>query len=448
MDLFIGQLIGFAVIAFLFWRFVLPPLKRAVVNQQDVIGRQITDSAAAKSRVVDAQAAHDRALAQARSEAEELHNGALQDAKGITEDIAAQADAEVQRIHAHGAAQGELARSNMVRQLRSELGLSAVDGAGDLVRSHLTDPDARSRSIDRVIDELEAMSVDSSQSVPGNVELLGLHSMRAGSRESARQTAKVFDEAAAGLDGPTLTNAADELVNVLEFLHRQPVLRKKMSEVSEGPAAKENLVRRLFEGKVSPLVLTVLISASNGRWSSTADYITGLRRQAAMIVLTAAERDGSIERVEDELFRVGRVLDANPELASLLSDHTRDADRRVEMLRSLVGDQVHPHTWYLLSHQIRLLHGQPSEVAVDRLAQLAAARRGEVVAHVVSPTGLTDAQKARLSTVLGTIYGRTISVQTEIDPQILGGLRIGVGDELIEADVATRLAKAAESLPR
>ena len=82
------------------------------------------------------------------------------------------------------------------------------------------------------------------------------------------------------------------------------------------------------------------------------------------------------------------------------------------------------------------------------LAELAAARRGEIVAHVVSAVELTDEQRTRLAQVLGNIYHRTISVQTEVDESIIGGLRIGVGDEVIEADIATRLAKATETLPR
>ena len=207
-------------------------------------------------------------------------------------------------------------------------------------------------------------------------------------------------------------------------------------------------IRDRFGGKVAPIVVDVVASAAKQRWSSSADFVTGLRRQNALIVLTAAEREGVIEQVEDELFRVSRLLEANPQLASLLSDFTHPADKRNALLEKLIGGQVNEHTWYLLSHTITLLHGQPAELAVDHLAELAAARRGESVAHVVSAAPLSDEQTQRLSSVLGNIYGRTISVQTEVRPEILGGLRIGVGDEIIDADIATRLAKATETLPR
>ena len=79
---------------------------------------------------------------------------------------------------------------------------------------------------------------------------------------------------------------------------------------------------------------------------------------------------------------------------------------------------------------------------------MAAARRSETVAHVVSALPLTDAQATRLTAVLGDIYGRAMSVQTEINPALLGGLRINVGDDVIEGDVATRLQRAAQNLPR
>ncbi|MCF3939047.1 F0F1 ATP synthase subunit B/delta [Gordonia sp. Z-3] len=449
MDIVIGNLIGFALIGFLFWKYVRPPLSRMVEAQKEAINQQVVDSAAAEERVADAQAAHERALAEAKAEAKEMHENALTDAKGIAEDFSAQVDSEVKRISEHGKAQVALNRSNLIRELRSDLGLTAVDGAGKLVRDHLADPGAQSDSIDRVIDELEAMAAGGpSTQVPHTADLIGLHSMRASSRDAALAVAAEFDSASQSLDSAALTTAATELTEVIRVIDGNPVLRKRLTEDEDNVDGQVALVQNLFGGKVSQIVVDILVAAVKQRWSTAADLTAALRRQNALVVLTAAERDGSIEQVETELFAVGRLLDQNPQLASLLSDHTHDGARRVELLRSLVGEKVGSHTWYLLSHLIVLLHGQPSEVAVDHLAELAAARRGESVAHVVSATRLSDAQTARLSTVLGKIYRRTISVQTEIDPEIIGGLRIGVGDEVIDADVATRLAKAAESLPR
>lgn len=449
MGIFIGNLIGFALIVFLFWKFVRPPLSRAVGNQKDTIERHVAESEEAKARLADAQAAHDRALAEAKAEAAELHASALEDAKAIREDIKAQADAEVRRITEHGKSQVELTRANLVRGLRTDLGLTAIDGAGKLVRSHLSDEQNQSASIDRVIGELESMASSTpSSDVPHSAELIGLHHMRASSRDAARTVAREFDSAASDLDGSALTTAASELTEVITFLTKNPVLRKKLTEDEDNPAGKQQLVSTLFGGKVAPIVVDVVASAAKQRWSSSADFVTGLRRQNALIVLTAAEREGVIEQVEDELFRVSRLLEANPQLASLLSDFTHPADKRNALLEKLIGGQVNEHTWYLLSHTITLLHGQPAELAVDHLAELAAARRGESVAHVVSAAPLSDEQTQRLSSVLGNIYGRTISVQTEVRPEILGGLRIGVGDEIIDADIATRLAKATETLPR
>ncbi|MYR06083.1 F0F1 ATP synthase subunit B/delta [Gordonia sp. SID5947] len=449
MDIVIGNLIGFAIIIFLFWKYLRPVLSKAVNAQKDTIAQHVSESEAAKARVADAKAAHERAVAEAKAEAEELHKGAVRDAEAISGDLKAQADSEVKRITEHGKAQVALNRASLVRDLRTDLGLTAVDGAGKLVRSHLSDSQAQSDSVDRVIDELESMSAGG----PGDLvahssELIGLHSMRASSRDAARSVAKEFDSAAKSLDSEALVKASEELTDVIGLIDGNPVLRKRLTEDEDNTDGQVELAKTLFGGKVSPIVVDILSVAIRQRWSSTSDFTAALRRQNALVVLTAAERDGSIEQVENELFGVARLLEQNPQLASLLADHTHDAGKRVDLLRSLVGDKVGSHTWYLLSHTIVLLHGQPADVAVDHLAELAAARRGESVAHVVSAAELSDAQKSRLSSVLGSIYGRTISVQTELDAELLGGLRVSVGDEVIEADVATRLAKAAESLPR
>jgi F-type H+-transporting ATPase subunit delta len=94
-----------------------------------------------------------------------------------------------------------------------------------------------------------------------------------------------------------------------------------------------------------------------------------------------------------------------------------------------------------------LLRGQPAEEAVLTLAEVAVARRGEVVAHVSAATELSDAQQERLTQVLSRIYGHPVTVQMQIDPELLGGLAISVGDEIIDGTLSSRLAAAQTQLP-
>ena len=81
------------------------------------------------------------------------------------------------------------------------------------------------------------------------------------------------------------------------------------------------------------------------------------------------------------------------------------------------------------------------------LAELAVSRRGEAVAHVTAAAELSDAQRTRLTEVLSRIYGQPVSVQLQIDPAVLGGLLISVGDEVIDGAISSRLTAAKTGLP-
>jgi F-type H+-transporting ATPase subunit delta len=94
-----------------------------------------------------------------------------------------------------------------------------------------------------------------------------------------------------------------------------------------------------------------------------------------------------------------------------------------------------------------LLRGERADDAVRDLAELAVARRGEVVAHVSAAADLSDSQRTRLTEVLTRIYGHDVSVQLHVNPDLLGGLSIAVGDEVIDGTLASKLAAAEIKLP-
>ena len=120
------------------------------------------------------------------------------------------------------------------------------------------------------------------------------------------------------------------------------------------------------------------------------------------------------------------------------------------MLRNVLdsaGAGVNAITTELLAKTVELLRGQPAEAAVQSLAEVAVARRGEVVAQVSAAAELSDAQHTRLTEVLSRIYGHPVTAQVSIDPELLGGLAISVGDEIIDGTLSSRLAAAQTQLP-
>ncbi|WP_018180560.1 F0F1 ATP synthase subunit B/delta [Jongsikchunia kroppenstedtii] len=447
MGIFIGQLVGFLVVVFILWRYVRPPVKKAMAAQQETIAAHISEHDEAKAQLAQAKEAHAKALEEARAEASAIREEARGDAQAIAEEMKTQADKEVARVGAQGTAQADLTRANLVRNLRTDLGLASVDVAGSLVREHLKDPAAQADSVDRFIGELERMAQDGADSA-AIAEQFGNRSLRAASRDALGSVQQQFDTAIAGKSIDEVTTAANDLAAVTEVLKDKPVLRKHLAEPSDDTAAKHAMVDQLFGGKISPIALDVVRSAAAAKWSQASDLTKGLERIARAGLLVAAERDGKLEDTEDELFRAGRLLVAEPQLTGLLSDSTTPLDGRLQLLNSVLGSKVNAHTNALLTQTVRLARIHRIDGTVADIAELAAARRGESVAHVIAAAPLSDAQNTRLATVLGRVYRREISVQTETDAALLGGLKITVGDEVIEGDIATRLAKAAESLPR
>lgn len=73
--------------------------------------------------------------------------------------------------------------------------------------------------------------------------------------------------------------------------------------------------------------------------------------------------------------------------------------------------------------------------------------RGEVVkAEVVSASDLSESEQEQLRKSLAEQYGEDLSFSFRVDPSLLGGLRVRVGDRLIDTSVASRLAAMRESL--
>ena len=442
MSIFIGQLIGFAVIVFILAKWVVPLIKGLMVKQQEAIRVALAESAEAAKKLADADAMHAKALADAKAESTHVTEEARQDSERIKAQLAEQAGIDAERIKAQGGQQVQLLRQQVVRQLRMGLGEEAVTKAAELVRAHVADPAAQAATVDRFLDDLDQMAPSEV-----TIETGATVGLRAASREALANLVSEFDSVAGGLDAEGLTTLADDLTAVAKLLLSESTLNKHLAEPTDNPTAKVVLADKLLGGKIGDPALKLVRTAVSQRWSTEANLIDGIEHTARLALLQRAGVAGEVDEVEDHLFRFGRVLDTEPRLSALLSDYTTPAEGRVALLDKVVGDASNSTAAALLAQTVTLLRGERADEAVIDLAELAVARRGEIVAHVSAAADLTDAQQERLTAVLTRIYGHPVSVQLHVDPELLGGLSITVGDEVIDGSIASRLAAAQTQLP-
>ena len=248
------------------------------------------------------------------------------------------------------------------------------------------------------------------------------------------------------VSGPEMIGLADELFAVARLLDGQLTLRRALSDPAGKPEDRAGLARRLFTGKLSDTALDLVETVARQRWSHPIDLVDAFTALATEASLDAADARGDLDGVEDELFRFGRIVAGDRELGRILSDRKATAEGKTALLDRLLAGRVSPVTEQLLRNVLTGPHAGTAENAIERLSDVASRRRGQSVARVTTAVPLDQAQEQRLAAVLGRIYGRSIGMQVTVDPTVLGGLIVQVGDEVIDGSIAHRLEVAGRRL--
>ena len=259
------------------------------------------------------------------------------------------------------------------------------------------------------------------------------------SRESLIATNNHLLSVADPLDDAELDALGRELAAIADMLLVQVPLRRTLSEVTLSEDVRANIAGRVLSGKVGEQALSVVDFAVRQHWSSSRDLQEALRRVSRTAMFRKAERTGELDDVEDQLFRFSRIVDASPELSVILDDPTADPAARSSLVDRLLAGRAHPLVTELVDALARDTAGRSFSHGVRLLVDQAATRQEKVVATVKTAVALTDDQLTRLRNSLGRIYGRAVSLHVEVEPTVLGGISVQVGDEVIDGTVAGRL---------
>ena len=272
--------------------------------------------------------------------------------------------------------------------------------------------------------------------------------MKAASRAALQQLYAAIDETSSqssnAVEGDSQTGL--ESVEVVEAIEGDRPLRVALANNAASAEQRVALADEVFSQHLSANALNVLKKAVGLTWSTPRDLRTGLVAGARRILLRGAEYKNQLEQVEQELFSLSRVLDREGELCMLLSDRRVEVSKRRSLLaRLLEGKNITMFSEALVLHAVGRIEKDPaSDVAA--LVEQAAELRGHKVARVVSAGNLTGAQREALAEKLHTIYDHRMSIHNEVDPSLLGGVRIHVGNEVIDGSTKAKLARMRSAL--
>jgi F-type H+-transporting ATPase subunit delta len=268
--------------------------------------------------------------------------------------------------------------------------------------------------------------------------------MQGPSRAAAAASREAFTGALAS--GADRARIAEDLFAVAGLLDGSATLRRALADPSREGSDKAALAERLLTGKVGPQALSVIDAVVRQRWASERDAVDAVEAYAVEAVVAAAEDGGRADRVEDELFRFERVVASDAELRTALGDRAVPAEKRAGLVDSLLVGKVADETLTLARQAVAVPRGRRFDQSVEKYLAIAAERREQQTAVVTSAVPLADRDRTRLEQGLAEIYGGKVHVNTVVDPRVMGGIKVEIGDEVIDGTVLRKLEGARRAM--
>jgi F-type H+-transporting ATPase subunit delta len=270
--------------------------------------------------------------------------------------------------------------------------------------------------------------------------------MRGASRASLAAVKERQASALAGRTAAEATDLGDELFAVTGLLDREAALRRNLADPTIDKSARVALARSVFSGRISDAALEQVTGLASERWSEPGDLVDAAEELAVLAICAAADRDGQLDEVEDELFRFARIVGGDPDLRYALANQFVPAEARRSLVASLLTGKVADSTLRLITQAIAYSRGRSVDLSLEDYAELAAALRQRLVAEVHVAAELTAAQRSRLAATLSAAYGHDVHLNVVLDPELIGGMTVRIGDELINGSVESRLADVRRDL--
>jgi F-type H+-transporting ATPase subunit delta len=173
------------------------------------------------------------------------------------------------------------------------------------------------------------------------------------------------------------------------------------------------------------------------RWSDSAQLVAGVEEIGIRAIAASADSD----TIETQLFQFARAVDSDHDLELAIGSALSDPVQKAALIDRLLGGKADAGTLAILRHLVQSPRGRRIGELVSSAAQTVAAASGGFVAIVTAAEPLVAAQSDKLRAALASQYGREPRIDFRVDPSVIGGLRVQVGDEVIDGTIAARLTE-------
>jgi len=179
---------------------------------------------------------------------------------------------------------------------------------------------------------------------------------------------------------------------------------------------------------------------------STAEHkppidLHGLHARYANATYTAASKANVLETVEQELLAIKAMSEKNETFKLFLENPLTGRDEKAAQVETLLGDKSTSVTLNLMTTLAGNARLAETTKIADTYVQLMKAKRGEVEATIISADPLTKAQTDAVATAMKSQVGegKTVVLSTKVDPSILGGLQVQIGDQFLDLSVGSKI---------
>jgi F-type H+-transporting ATPase subunit delta len=209
-----------------------------------------------------------------------------------------------------------------------------------------------------------------------------------------------------------------------------------LADGSAEDSSKIALIRAVFGATVTPAALELLQSVAAGRWSNSQDLLAGIEELALRVTAASAPQGVSIG---SELFLFSKAVSSDAELELALTSKLGPVSAKVGLIEALLANKVSPQTLVIVRHLVQQPRGRRIGELLTDAATIVADQANSVIATVTAAAPLQPGQLDRLATTLAARYGRSVALNQVIDPSVVGGVKVQIGDDVIDGSIATRL---------